>query len=57
VDPLQTVVPSVPVQNFGKGKYFNIRGIGNGEHNTQTFQDPSSAATAQGVKLPLQPPW
>lgn len=36
VDQLQTVMPSVTVQNFGQGNDFNIRGIGKGEHNTQT---------------------
>ncbi len=36
VDQLQTAMPSVVVQNFGQGNDFNIRGIGKGEHNTQT---------------------
>jgi iron complex outermembrane receptor protein len=36
VDQLQTVMPSVSIQNFGQGNDFNIRGIGKGEHNTQT---------------------
>jgi iron complex outermembrane receptor protein len=36
VDQLQTAMPSVTVQNFGQGNDFNIRGIGKGEHNTQT---------------------
>ena len=36
VDQLQFVVPSVTVNNFGQGNDFNIRGIGKGEHNTQT---------------------
>lgn len=36
VDQLETVSPSVAVDNFGQGEEFNIRGIGKGEHNTQT---------------------
>ncbi len=36
VDQLQTVMPSVVVQNFGQGNDFNIRGIGKGENNTAT---------------------
>lgn len=36
VDQLETVSPSVAVNNFGQGNDFNIRGIGKGEHNTQT---------------------
>ena len=36
VDGLQFVSPSVVVNNFGQGNDFNIRGIGKGEHNTQT---------------------
>jgi iron complex outermembrane receptor protein len=36
VDQLQTAMPSVTIQNFGQGNDFNIRGIGKGEHNTQT---------------------
>jgi iron complex outermembrane receptor protein len=36
VDQLQFISPSVTVNNFGQGNNFNIRGIGKGEHNTQT---------------------
>ncbi|MFI4886130.1 MAG: TonB-dependent receptor, partial [Steroidobacterales bacterium] len=36
VDQLETVAPSLAVDNFGQGNEFNIRGIGKGEHNTQT---------------------
>jgi iron complex outermembrane receptor protein len=36
VDQLQFVSPSLTVNNFGQGNDFNIRGIGKGEHNTQT---------------------
>lgn len=36
VDQLQLVAPSVVIENFGQGNNFNIRGIGKGEHNTQT---------------------
>ena len=36
VDQLQFVAPSVTVNNFGQGDDFDIRGIGKGEHNTQT---------------------
>src|SRR6185312_7459110 len=36
VDQLETVAPSVAVDSFGQGNEFNIRGIGKGEHNTQT---------------------
>jgi iron complex outermembrane receptor protein len=36
VDQLQTVMPSVVVQNFGQGNDFNIRGIGKGENNAAT---------------------
>jgi iron complex outermembrane receptor protein len=36
VDQLQTVMPSVAIDNFGQGNDFDIRGIGKGEHNTQT---------------------
>ncbi|WP_267379439.1 MULTISPECIES: TonB-dependent receptor [unclassified Sphingomonas] len=36
VDALQFAMPSVVVNNFGQGLEFNIRGIGKGEHNTQT---------------------
>ncbi|MEJ0026872.1 MAG: TonB-dependent receptor [Rhizomicrobium sp.] len=37
VDDLQFVSPSVVINNFGQGIDFNIRGIGKGEHNTQTL--------------------
>ncbi len=36
VDQLQFVAPSVTVNSFGQGDDFDIRGIGKGEHNTQT---------------------
>jgi len=36
VDQLQFIAPSVTVDNFGQGIDFDIRGIGKGEHNTQT---------------------
>ena len=36
VDQLQFMAPSVAVDNFGQGNDFNIRGIGKGEHNSQT---------------------
>ncbi|HET7562613.1 MAG TPA: TonB-dependent receptor [Rhodanobacteraceae bacterium] len=36
VDQLQFVTPSATVNNFGQGNDFNIRGIGKGEHNSQT---------------------
>ena len=36
VDSLQFATPSVVVNNFGQGIDFNVRGIGKGEHNTQT---------------------
>jgi iron complex outermembrane receptor protein len=36
VDQLQFVAPSLTVNNFGQGNDFDIRGIGKGEHNTQT---------------------
>lgn len=36
VDQLQFLAPSTTVNNFGQGNDFNIRGIGKGEHNTQT---------------------
>jgi iron complex outermembrane recepter protein len=36
VDQLQLVAPSLVIENFGQGNDFNIRGIGKGEHNTQT---------------------
>ena len=36
VDALQFATPSVVVNNFGQGIDFNVRGIGKGEHNTQT---------------------
>ncbi len=36
VDDLQFIAPSVTVDNFGQGIDFNIRGIGKGEHNSQT---------------------
>ena len=36
VDQLQFIAPSVAIDNFGQGIDFNIRGIGKGEHNSQT---------------------
>ncbi|HEY3811963.1 MAG TPA: TonB-dependent receptor [Caulobacteraceae bacterium] len=36
VDQLQFVSPSLTVDNFGQGNDIDIRGIGKGEHNTQT---------------------
>ncbi len=36
VDQLQFFSPSVTVDDFGQGNDFEIRGIGKGEHNTQT---------------------
>jgi iron complex outermembrane receptor protein len=36
VDQIQFISPSVTVNNFGQGNDFDIRGIGKGEHNTQT---------------------
>jgi iron complex outermembrane receptor protein len=36
VDQLQFVSPSLAVDNFGQGNDIDIRGIGKGEHNTQT---------------------
>jgi iron complex outermembrane receptor protein len=36
VDQLQFLSPSLTVNNFGQGNDFDIRGIGKGEHNTQT---------------------
>lgn len=36
VDQLQFVTSSVVIDNFGQGNDFDIRGIGKGEHNSQT---------------------
>jgi iron complex outermembrane recepter protein len=36
VDQLQFIAPSVTIDDFGQGIDFDIRGIGKGEHNTQT---------------------
>ncbi len=36
VDQLQFATPGAAVDNFGQGIDFNIRGIGKGEHNSQT---------------------
>ena len=36
IDQLQFVSPSLAVDNFGQGNDIDIRGIGKGEHNTQT---------------------
>ena len=37
VDSLMFVAPGTTVNNFGQGIDFNIRGIGKGEHNSQTL--------------------
>ena len=37
VDQIQFASPSATVNNFGQGIDFNIRGIGKGEHNSQTL--------------------
>jgi iron complex outermembrane receptor protein len=37
VDDLQFNAPNVTIDNFGQGIDFNIRGIGKGEHNSQTL--------------------
>ena len=37
VDDLQFIAPNVTIDNFGQGIDFNIRGIGKGEHNSQTM--------------------
>jgi len=37
VEDLQFNAPQVTVNDFGQGINFNIRGIGKGEHNTQTM--------------------
>jgi iron complex outermembrane receptor protein len=36
VDQLQFATPGATVNNFGQGNDFNIRGVGKGEHNSQT---------------------
>ena len=36
IDSLQFITPGATVNNFGQGNDFNIRGIGKGEHNSQT---------------------
>jgi iron complex outermembrane receptor protein len=36
VDQLQFIAPSLTIDNFGQGIDFDIRGIGKGEHNSQT---------------------
>jgi iron complex outermembrane receptor protein len=36
VDELQFIAPSLTIDNFGQGIDFDIRGIGKGEHNSQT---------------------
>ncbi len=49
IDQLQFVSPSLTVNNFGQGNDVDIRGIGKGEHNTQTgtgvitYRDGSSS--------------
>lgn len=37
IDQLQFSAPATVINNFGQGINFNIRGIGKGEHNTQTL--------------------
>jgi len=37
IDDLQFTAPATVINNFGQGIDFNIRGIGKGEHNTQTL--------------------
>jgi iron complex outermembrane receptor protein len=52
VNDLQFIAPSVTINDFGQGVDFDIRGVGKGEHNTQTpigvviYQD--SASTPPG---------
>ena len=36
LDQLQFIAPNVTIDNFGQGVDFDIRGIGKGEHNSQT---------------------
>ena len=36
VDSLQFATPGATIDNFGQGIDFNIRGVGKGEHNSQT---------------------
>ena len=36
MDQLQFIAPNVTIDNFGQGSDFDIRGIGKGEHNSQT---------------------
>src|ERR1700683_3633398 len=36
VDALQFATPGAVIDNFGQGNDFNIRGVGKGEHNSQT---------------------
>ena len=36
INDLQFIAPSVTINDFGQGVDFDIRGIGKGEHNTQT---------------------
>jgi iron complex outermembrane receptor protein len=36
VDQLQFIAPNITIDNFGQGIDFDIRGIGKGEHNSQT---------------------
>jgi iron complex outermembrane receptor protein len=36
VDQLETVAPSLAIDSYGQGGEIDIRGIGKGEHNTQT---------------------
>ncbi len=36
IDSLQFITPGATVNNFGQGNDFDIRGVGKGEHNSQT---------------------
>jgi iron complex outermembrane receptor protein len=36
INDLQFIAPSITINDFGQGVDFDIRGIGKGEHNTQT---------------------
>ena len=47
VDQLENIAPSLTVNDFGQGADFNIRGIGEGEHNTQP--QPGVITSRDGV--------
>ena len=36
VNSLQFIAPNITINDLGQGVDFNVRGIGKGEHNTQT---------------------